>query len=1051
MTTGKALGYVLLPGILPRVGRLLFSGFGPIPYFLAVLCLRMRLLPRGHRFFHTRAPYGVRHVLAEAARNLDFKWKNIDQIIVYVALLCGAASLFAFLLAVILYVATSSAAHAAIWVVDLFVTAQPEHDVAFMMLDRVFGIPGIFDSGIITDTATYGPAPNVFQLGLQSLFGFFSWGLFSIAIFIFLYFLVEMVLEITQTGKALDAISGGADRDVGFGWIPLRMVLAFGLLVPLGNGLNSAQYITLYTAKFGSGLATNAWGAFNETTGTNPLGVDNEELIGVLGYQDLSNLLKGMMMMKACDQMNEAGAYAASTIGVSGIENGANGFYDVRPYIVNGSQGKPLFTTPKGITGVLDSLGNKYTVTPKGAVTGDPGDAFAQVLSQSESGGIRVVMGYQDPDDPSKFNKYPGGVLPVCGEVYIPVTGYNPEALLAAEAYFYATMYTLVNLGRNGNDLSVQERNTDFAVVREYTRTSPDYLGYINWLQDSVYNQKDRCGIYDNNGDGYLSYDEGQDDGKQMGKCTEPVPAKFWSDYLGYASTLFLYDPYAAGYGFLTDQSQPTDAYSIGDTRYSNLGYPNPLMLDIAMTQLGWGGAGMWFNRIAEKNGSFVGAVGGIPVIQKMPMAMESLKEQKGMNDTKLGSGFCQQYAPGKSGATSINVSDEKAQFTAELAHNLHRTCRNLFENEHIQIEVRDSGGDLVFRPNDQKYPNPVEHAMAAVFSEFKMFDVRSNDNVLPMAQLTAVGRVLVDKSIMAMTAAMGSSAMGSLLHMAAASSDGKDVAALNDLGAAFGEASGAALTFATLGLTAGVMLHYVLPFLPFVYFFFAVGRWVKTIFEAMVGVPLWALAHMRLNGEGLPGEAASSGYFLLLEIFIRPIITVFSLLASFATFTALALVLNAVFDLLVTNFGGADVPFASADQTILDNARGIADQFFYSIMYVVLSYMIAASSFKLIDIIPDNILSRWSGAGVHSFGASDNADDLIDQLRYQLPVAVHEITEELGHGVKDAIYQPGKQIGQAAEAKQAAEMAKQQAAQKAGASKKNPADDGGNAGGGAG
>ena len=36
---------------------------------------------------------------------------------------------------------------------------------------------------------------------------------------------------------------------------------------------------------------------------------------------------------------------------------------------------------------------------------------------------------------------------------------------------------------------------------------------------------------------------------------------------------------------------------------------------------------------------------------------------------------------------------------------------------------------------------------------------------------------------------------------------------------------------------------------------------------ELLVGAPLWALAHLRIDGNGLPGETASNGYFLIFEI----------------------------------------------------------------------------------------------------------------------------------------------------------------------------------------
>ena len=54
---------------------------------------------------------------------------------------------------------------------------------------------------------------------------------------------------------------------------------------------------------------------------------------------------------------------------------------------------------------------------------------------------------------------------------------------------------------------------------------------------------------------------------------------------------------------------------------------------------------------------------------------------------------------------------------------------------------------------------------------------------------------------------------------------------------------------------------------MPFIYFFFALAGWIKSIFEAVVAMPLRALAHLRIDGEGLPGPGATNGYFLLLEI----------------------------------------------------------------------------------------------------------------------------------------------------------------------------------------
>jgi len=188
------------------------------------------------------------------------------------------------------------------------------------------------------------------------------------------------------------------------------------------------------------------------------------------------------------------------------------------------------------------------------------------------------------------------------------------------------------------------------------------------------------------------------------------------------------------------------------------------------------------------------------------------------------------------------------------------------------------------------------------------------------------------------------------------------------------------------MGLTAGFVLFYVLPFLPFVYFYFAAASWIKAIFEAMVGVPLWALAHLRIDGDGLPGDSAQNGYFLILEIFIRPILTVIGLVAAVVIFSTQVQILNLIWDLVVSNVAG-DASSVNGDILNMTSAndarfqRGIIDQFFFTIIYTIVCYMMALASFKLIDRIPDNIL-RWAGAGVSSFG-DINQDQVESLSRY--------------------------------------------------------------------
>lgn len=133
----------------------------------------------------------------------------------------------------------------------------------------------------------------------------------------------------------------------------------------------------------------------------------------------------------------------------------------------------------------------------------------------------------------------------------------------------------------------------------------------------------------------------------------------------------------------------------------------------------------------------------------------------------------------------------------------------------------------------------------------------------------------------------------------------------------------------------------------------------------------------------------------MVFEIFIRPILIVFGLIASILIFASLVKVLNEIFYLVIANMSGHDPidstacfksPDAASDtsggKTGTDFMRGTIDEFFYTIVYAIVVYMIGLSCFKLIDLIPNNIL-RWMGAGVKSFNdlRGDSAEDMLSTL----------------------------------------------------------------------
>ena len=154
-----------------------------------------------------------------------------------------------------------------------------------------------------------------------------------------------------------------------------------------------------------------------------------------------------------------------------------------------------------------------------------------------------------------------------------------------------------------------------------------------------------------------------------------------------------------------------------------------------------------------------------------------------------------------------------------------------------------------------------------------------------------------------------------------------------------------------------------------------------------MVGLPLWALAHMHVDGDGLPGPKGMNGYYLILEIFLRPILAVTGLLGAIIIFASQMEILHEIWGQVMVNVAGAPtanpeaVDALSSEEideetmtTLIDSIRGEIDQLFYTIIYAIIAYMLATSSFKLIDIIPNQIL-RWMGAGVSTFGDLNKED----------------------------------------------------------------------------
>ena len=268
----------------------------------------------------------------------------------------------------------------------------------------------------------------------------------------------------------------------------------------------------------------------------------------------------------------------------------------------------------------------------------------------------------------------------------------------------------------------------------------------------------------------------------------------------------------------------------------------------------GWAGAGMWYNRLAFIVGREFDAITSPPYLSKFPYVMDEVRRLRGMEDINVTA--IESFNP-------QGVSDDEALRDAmperdlDIAKTLYHVYKD-WQQTGIAASNLSVMGDL----------NIIQSVMHGIFGTRTLMSIREEEyyDIHPMSQLIAIGKDLVNSTLTNVLASTGFAVAGGIYQASGATHSAGVASAI----------SGALSTIALVGLTAGFILYYVLPFMPFLYFFFGVTTWIKTIFEAMVGVPLWALAHIRIDREGLPGDAAANGYFLMLEDLCAPDIDYF-------------------------------------------------------------------------------------------------------------------------------------------------------------------------------
>ena len=171
-----------------------------------------------------------------------------------------------------------------------------------------------------------------------------------------------------------------------------------------------------------------------------------------------------------------------------------------------------------------------------------------------------------------------------------------------------------------------------------------------------------------------------------------------------------------------------------------------------------------------------------------------------------------------------------------------------------------------------------------------------------------------------------------------------------------------AALPFFTLLFAAGVTLSFVLPLLPFFYWILAVTGYFLLVVEAIFAVNLWAMAHLRMEGDGLSGPAGQKGWLMLLALALAPVLMVFGLLAGMALFRVTSTLISAGMLHATAGIAGTANLYVSLVSLVGFGAM-------ISVVYVV----VAERSFSLISEFPNRVMA-WMGERIEVGGGAERA-----------------------------------------------------------------------------
>lgn len=153
---------------------------------------------------------------------------------------------------------------------------------------------------------------------------------------------------------------------------------------------------------------------------------------------------------------------------------------------------------------------------------------------------------------------------------------------------------------------------------------------------------------------------------------------------------------------------------------------------------------------------------------------------------------------------------------------------------------------------------------------------------------------------------------------------------------------------------TAGIVLAYILPMIPYLIVTFFVMAMLILVAEAMVAAPLWAFFHVRMDGQEFVESVQRPGYMISFNLLLRPSLMILGLIMSYLIHGAMAWFVWQTFKIAAK---GATAGFSV----------GPVGAVVFISMYAYINYMIAIRCFNLAVQVPDRVARWFGGQGEHT------------------------------------------------------------------------------------